>query len=269
MVVAPTRQTGMGGHQSASMGKDEWLTPPWVLERLGSFDLDPCSPISRPWDTARQHYSVLDNGLLKQWHGRVWCNPPYGAEAAKWLSRCAEHGNAIALIFARTETAMFFRNVWNRADGLLELTNETRGKVIIWSRFVRSIEKIEEALAGEYGPESVVTYYGATEKEDRAGAIKRFQNDEKTRFFVGNQQTAGYGITLTVASTVIYFSNSFDLAARMQSEDRCHRIGQTKSVTYIDMVCPKTIDEKILKALKDKKNVSDLIMGKGDENFFM
>jgi SNF2 family DNA or RNA helicase len=164
---------------------------------------------------------------------------------------------------------MFFRNVWNRADGLLELTNETRGKVIIWSRFVRSIEKIEEALAGEYGPESVVTYYGATEKEDRAGAIKRFQNDEKTRFFVGNQQTAGYGITLTVASTVIYFSNSFDLAARMQSEDRCHRIGQTKSVTYIDMVCPKTIDEKILKALKDKKNVSDLIMGKGDENFFM
>lgn len=120
MIVAPVK-SGMGSHQSAVMGKDEWLTPPWVLERLGVFDLDPCSPISRPWDTARQHYTVLDNGLSMQWHGRVWCNPPYGAEAAKWLSRCAEHGNAIALIFARTETSMFFKHVWSRADGLLFL----------------------------------------------------------------------------------------------------------------------------------------------------
>jgi hypothetical protein len=120
MIVAPVNK-GMGGHQSAVMGKDEWLTPPWVLERLGPFDLDPCSPISPPWDTARQHYSVLDNGLSKQWLGRVWCNPPYGTVAAKWLGRCADHGNAIALIFARTETAMFFRHVWGRADGLLFL----------------------------------------------------------------------------------------------------------------------------------------------------
>lgn len=111
----------MGGHQSAVMGKDEWLTPPWLIERLGVFDLDPCSPVSRPWDTARKHYSIFDNGLSKQWLGRVWCNPPYGTEAAVWLSRCAEHGNAIALIFARTETAMFFDHVWNRADGLLFL----------------------------------------------------------------------------------------------------------------------------------------------------
>jgi hypothetical protein len=112
-------KTGMGGHQSAAMGKDEWLTPPWILKQLGPFDLDPCSPISRPWETAKQHHTVLDNGLSKQWFGRVWCNPPYGAEAAKWLCRCAEHGNAIALIFARTETAMFFNHVWGKADGLL------------------------------------------------------------------------------------------------------------------------------------------------------
>lgn len=122
MIVAPNnRRSGIGSHQSASMGKDEWLTPPWVLERLGAFDLDPCAPISRPWDTAREHYTIADNGLSKQWHGRVWCNPPYGLQAAKWLERCAEHGNAIALIFARTETAMFFKHVWNRADGLLFL----------------------------------------------------------------------------------------------------------------------------------------------------
>lgn len=111
----------MGGHESAAMLKDEWLTPPEIIKALGLFDLDPCAPVpnKRPWDTARQHYSVLDDGLKRDWHGRVWCNPPYGREAGKWLARCAEHGNAIALIFARTETAMFVEHVWRKADALL------------------------------------------------------------------------------------------------------------------------------------------------------
>jgi hypothetical protein len=115
------RKNGMGSHHSTKMGKDEWLTPPELLERLGPFDLDPCSPVTRPWDTARIHYTVNDDGLSKQWHGRVWCNPPYGKYAGKWLKRCADHGNAIALIFARTETAMFFETVWGKADALLFL----------------------------------------------------------------------------------------------------------------------------------------------------
>jgi hypothetical protein len=111
----------LSAHQRPVMGTDEWLTPPEILARLGAFDLDPCAPVSRPWDTARRHYTVLDDGLSKPWVGRVWCNPPFGREAVKWLRRMADHGDGIALIPARTETAMFFECVWRRADGVLFL----------------------------------------------------------------------------------------------------------------------------------------------------
>jgi hypothetical protein len=101
------------------MRSDEWLTPPEILQRLGQFDLDPCSPINRPWPTAGQHYTVEDDGLAQQWAGRIWCNPPFGREAMKWMRRMAKHGNGIALIPARTETAMFFETVWGAADAIL------------------------------------------------------------------------------------------------------------------------------------------------------
>lgn len=109
----------MSSHQSHRMKTDEWLTPPEILAALGPFDLDPCAPVVRPWDMAAQHYSVLDNGLLKAWHGRVWCNPPFGREAVKWLGRLVEHGDGIALLPARTETAMFYQCVWGVADAVL------------------------------------------------------------------------------------------------------------------------------------------------------
>lgn len=109
----------MGGHHSAAMLKDEWITPPEILSHLGKFDLDPCAPIVRPWDTADRHYDINDDGLQHPWHGRVWCNPPYGKETGIWLSRMAYHGNGIALIFARTETRMFFEHVWNKAGAVL------------------------------------------------------------------------------------------------------------------------------------------------------
>lgn len=109
----------MGGHQSARMKNDEWLTPPEIIEALGPFDLDPCAPEVRPWPMAREHYTKKDDGLLKPWAGRVWLNPPYGLEAESWLRRLATHGDGIALIFARTETAMFFSQVWDRADAVL------------------------------------------------------------------------------------------------------------------------------------------------------
>ena len=100
-------------------GKDEWLTPPEIINALGEFDLDPCSPINRPWPTAKKHYTELDNGLMMPWEGRVWCNPPYGTQTEHWLEKCAMHGNAIALTFARTETRMFFRCVWEKASAIL------------------------------------------------------------------------------------------------------------------------------------------------------
>ena len=113
---------GIGGHQRGYEGRtDEWLTPPEIVTALGPFDTDPCSPINRPWSTATQHFTVADNGLSHSWHGRVWMNPPYGPETAKWLERLAKHGNGIALIFARTETEMFHRWGWNSADAMLFL----------------------------------------------------------------------------------------------------------------------------------------------------
>jgi hypothetical protein len=110
---------GIGGHQSANMKTDEWLTDPSLIKKLGEFDLDPCSPIIRPWDTAKHHYNILDNGLRQNWYGRIWLNPPYGKQADNWLSKLAYHNNGIALIFARTETEMFFEHVWNKADSIL------------------------------------------------------------------------------------------------------------------------------------------------------
>lgn len=109
----------LSGHQSPNMKSDEWLTPPEIMAVLGAFDLDPCSPIDRPWDTARNHYTVNDDGLSKEWFGRVWMNPPFGRAATLWMRRIAAHGNGIALIPARTETAMFYESVWSRADAVL------------------------------------------------------------------------------------------------------------------------------------------------------
>lgn len=108
----------LSSHQSARMKNDEWLTPPEIIHSLGSFDLDPCSPRVRPWNTATIHFNKDDDGLSKVWSGRVWCNPPFGREAVKWLRRMVEHGNGVALIPARTETAMFYETVWNAADAV-------------------------------------------------------------------------------------------------------------------------------------------------------
>lgn len=112
-------------HERSPDGKDEWLTPPSIIESLGLFDLDPCAPTIRPWPTARSHYTIEDNGLERNWFGRVWCNPPYGNKARLWLSKLSTHGNGIAFVFARTETKMFFESVWDTANALLFL----RGRV--------------------------------------------------------------------------------------------------------------------------------------------
>jgi len=148
---------GMGNHQSARMMKDEWLTPPTILEALGKFDLDPCAPITRPWDTAEHHYTVMDDGLAQEWTGRVWCNPPYGREAEKWLARLAEHGNGIALIFARTETRMFFSQVWPKAQGVLFIEGRLYFHHVDGSR-----------AAANSGAPSVLVAYGA----DNAAALR-------------------------------------------------------------------------------------------------
>jgi hypothetical protein len=151
---------GIGGHQRAYQGRsDEWLTPPEILHALGPFDLDPCSPVRRPWDTAAAHYTEPEDGMARPWWGRVWLNPPYGPQTERWLRRLADHGQGTALIFARTETRMFFESVWARATALLFL----EGRLHFYT------------VAGERAPHnaggpSVLIAYGAADAERLATA---------------------------------------------------------------------------------------------------
>ena len=150
----------------------------------------------------------------------------------------------------------------NRLDELMSLLDEVEGKVIIWANYVEDIKKIVETLKKVYGDDSTVEYHGSVDSTLRQDNIAQFQQKNgPTRYFVGNAQTGGYGITLTAANTVVYYSNNYDLEKRLQSEDRAHRIGQTGSVTYVDLIAEGTIDEKIVKSLRSKINIANEIMG--------
>ena len=144
---------------------------------------------------------------------------------------------------------------------LLNVVDETDGKVIIWANWVHSLEMVIRELKKKYGDESVVAIYGDIPSKDREQAVEKFQNNADVRFFVSNPQTGGYGLTLTEANTVIYFSNNYDLEQRQQSEDRAHRIGQNNKVLYIDLVAEKTIDEFVIKALNLKIKLSAETLG--------
>ena len=155
----------------------------------------------------------------------------------------------------------------NRLNELMSVLEETEGKAIIWANYQMSVSEIIKRIIKEYGEDSYVHYYGLTSQEDRQDFIRKFQNDPKCRFLIGTPQTGGYGITLTQANTVIYYSNGYDLEKRLQSEDRAHRIGQKKTVTYIDLICENTVDEKIVKALRDKINIASEVMGEELKNW--
>ena len=149
----------------------------------------------------------------------------------------------------------------NRIIELMDVLEEVEGKAIIWANYQHDITNIIKAIVEKYGEESIVDYYGLTAQEDRQENIQQFQNNPKCRFLIGTPQTGGYGITLTAANTVIYYSNGYDLEKRLQSEDRAHRIGQKKSVTYVDLICENTVDEKIVKALRNKINIASEVLG--------
>ena len=150
----------------------------------------------------------------------------------------------------------------NRIGQLMDLLEEMEGKAVIWAHYRYDIRKIVEAISKKYGENAVVTYYGDTSTDDRQKAIKKIQDPESpVRFIVGTPQTGGYGITLTGASTMIYYSNGYDLEKRMQSEARIDRICQEKPMTYIDLIAEDTIDTKIVKSLRNKVNIASEIMG--------
>jgi len=152
----------------------------------------------------------------------------------------------------------------SRLGELMDILEKIEGKTIIWSHYTHDVRRIIEEIKKVYGDDSVVDYYGATDTDARSANIKKFQTDDKCRFFVGTTHTGGYGITLTAGSNMIYFSNGYDLEKRQQSEARIDRIGQTKKMTYIDIMAQDTIDERIVKALRNKVNIANKIM---DEDF--
>ncbi len=140
---------GIGVHHRGHRGRtDEWLTPPGIIRAMGPFDLDPCSPVDRPWPTAAEHLTVWQNGLQARWSVRVWLNPPYGPQLASWLRKMAQHGDGIALIFARTETKAFHDWVWDRADALLFL----RGRINFYN------VKGERSDKNAGGPSVLIAY---------------------------------------------------------------------------------------------------------------
>ena len=150
----------------------------------------------------------------------------------------------------------------NRIKELLQVLEETDGKVIIWAVFRHDIQTIEKEIANEYGKETVASYYGDTKDSIRQSIVDSFMDsDSDLRFFIGNPKTGGYGLTLTCSHTVVYYSNDYSLEVRMQSEDRAHRIGQKDKVTYVDLMTEGTIDEKIVNSLNNKIDLASQVMG--------
>ena len=149
-----------------------------------------------------------------------------------------------------------------RLSALIDILSEVENKAVIWAHYRHDIASIVDAVEKNFGKESYVTYYGDTSNEERQRAIKEIQNPESpVRFIIGTPQTGGYGITLTGANTMVYYANGYDYEKRIQSEARINRAGQTRKMTYIDIIAEGTIDEKIVKALNDKMNIASKITG--------
>jgi len=149
----------------------------------------------------------------------------------------------------------------NRLNELMDILDEVEGKAIIWAHYQYDVKSIVKEITKVHGPGSVVDYYGLTPQDQRDKNRDAFQNDSKVRYLVGTPATGGYGITLTAANTVIYYSNGYDLEKRLQSEDRAHRIGQHKPVTYVDILAEETVDEKIVQSLRKKINIASEVLG--------
>ena len=150
----------------------------------------------------------------------------------------------------------------NRLPELMNVLEEIEGKVVIWAHWQRDVHRIIREIVKKFGENSFVDYYGLTPMSERQSNIKKFQDpDSPVKFFIGTTQTGGYGITLTAASTMIYYSNGYDLEKRQQSEARIDRIGQEKPMTYIDIICENTVDTRIVKALRKKVDIATQIMG--------
>ena len=166
--------------------------------------------------------------------------------------------------FTKDDEGKMLRLHDSKLKALQEVIEETDGKIIIWANYLWNIHEINHFLKTRYGEEAVVSIFGEVSVQDRKNAVEKIQKDPKTRFLVGNPTTGGFGLTLTACNTVIYYSNSYNLEVRMQSEDRAHRMGQTGSVVYIDILARNTLDEAIMKSLINKGQIAAKTLGEED-----
>jgi SNF2 family DNA or RNA helicase len=149
-----------------------------------------------------------------------------------------------------------------RIEALIDILDEVENKAVVWAHYRHDIDAIVSAVEKQFGKDSYVTYYGDTTNEERQNAIKQIQDpNSKVRFIIGTPQTGGYGITLTGANVMVYYANGYDYEKRIQSEARINRAGQTRKMTYIDIIAEDTVDEKIVKALRGKMNIASKITG--------
>ena len=203
----------------------------------------------------RKHYDELCNDLITEVNNKEVTTPII---LTKLLRLQQITGGFIK---ADDDTDVMAFETSPKLNMLSELVEDIDGKIIIWARFTAEIKAIAKLLREQYGVNSVVEFWGEISQKDRANSIEQFQNNPVARFFVGNAHSGGIGLTLTAATTMIYYSNDFSLETRLQSEDRAHRIGQKNNVLYIDLIAENTIDEKVIEALRGKQNIANLITG--------
>lgn len=226
--------------------KDEVLDLPPKLFTTLKFELDPLS--RRCYDTLRDEYMLLTGD------GNVILTAPIVLKRLLRLQQIT--CGYVPIDFEEPTQVINFDN--NRLRLLGEVIQEISHGVIIWARFRFDIDLIIKHLLSQ--GKTVVRYDGSVKSEDRIEAIRKFQSGE-AQFFVANPAAAGEGLTLHAARTVIYYSNSFKFAERLQSEDRAHRIGQEHPVHYIDLIANDTIDGHIVRALRRKSDVARLVTG--------
>ena len=253
----------VGGYKKLGELSDKLKNFSYRVLKEDCLDLPPKTYIQREvelTDEQKQIYSTMKSAALASLKGKMATAPHVLTQLMRLHQITCGH------LKNDDGTTTEIKN--NRINSLIELLEEVEGKVIIWANYVYDIKQIVAAINKKYGEDSIVQYYGAVSADVRQKNIEKFQDpDSPVRFFIGNPQTGGYGITLTEANNVVYYSNGYDLEKRLQSEDRAHRIGQKKAVTYVDLIAPKTVDEKIRKALRKKINIATEVMGEELRNW--
>jgi SNF2 family DNA or RNA helicase len=234
------------------------IMQPWSSRRTKAECLDLPAKVYQTYEVEltpeqQRHYKTLKDDAIAVLEGRMVSAPIVLTKILRLHQLVCGH--------LTTDDGKVFPIPNNRLAALMDILDETQGKVIIWANYIADIKAIVEGISKGFPESRVVAYHGSVNSEDRAEAVRAFCNDLECRFFVGNTATGGLGLTLTAAKTVVYYSNNYDLGSRMQSEDRAHRIGQDQSVTYVDLISPKTIDEKIVSALRQKKKLSAEVLG--------